>query len=222
MTFSSDPKHDKKESLPDENQSPSSEEASSNSKIDVVSNNVFVDTVKENYQLYLRKCYAYVKCTAIAEDAVQEGVLAAYLNLSSIRDKRALASWIYRIVIRKAIDLLHKKRRLTLLDDDAEELVSYTSDGLLEAPIWAERSEPEKEALKNEGLEKICKAVESLGDGHRIPLLLKDFEGFSIKEISEMLQISESNTKVRIHRARIKLKSELNGYFFPEYIKHLK
>lgn len=180
-------------------------------------NLLFVEVVKRNYSMYLHKCCTYVKCPSIAEDAVQEGVLAAHLNLGSVKSQDALASWVYRIIIRKAIDLLHKKRRLTLLDDENDELVSYNKYGLLDAPLWAETLNPEEEILKSEGLKKISIAVESLDDSYRIPLLLKDFEGFSIREISEMLKISESNAKIRIHRARIKLKSELNEYFFPDY-----
>lgn len=179
-----------------------------------ISNVLFIETVKENYQMYIKKCYAYVKCPAIAEDAVQEGILSAHLNLASVRKQDALAAWLYRIIIRKAIDQLHKRRKLILFNNDVEELVSYNKHGLLDAPLWAEISNPEEEIIKSEGLEKIKKAVESLADGYRIPILLKDFEEFSIREISEILQISESNTKVRIHRARIKLKNELNDYFF--------
>jgi len=92
----------------------------------------------------------------------------------------------------------------------------------LEAPLWAETLNPEEEILKNERLKQVTIAVESLDDLYRIPLLLKDFEGFSIREVSEMLQISESNAKIRIHRARVKLKSELNEYFFPDYTRNSK
>ena len=70
--------------------------------------------------------------------------------------------------------------------------------------------------IKNETLKQVSLAVESLDDIYRIPVLLKDFEEFSIREISDILKISESNAKVRIHRARIKLKSLLHEHYFPE------
>ena len=184
-----------------------------------VSNALFVETVEANYQMYLRKCFAYVKCSGIAEDAVQEGILAAHLNLDSVRNREALGAWLYRIVLRKAIDMLYKKHKNSLFDENLEELVSYDKHGLLNSPMWSEMSNPEEEILKSEGVEQVSKALESLADVYRIPILLKDFEGFSIREISQMLQISESNAKVRIHRARIKLKHELNDYFYPESIE---
>ncbi len=181
----------------------------------VVSNDVFIATVQQNYGMYLNKCVSYVKCLATAEDAVQEGVLAAHKNLSSIKNEKALPAWLYRTIIRKAIDLLYKKKQLTLLDDQTD-LVSYNKHGFLNEAMWAEVSSPEEEILKNEGIDQVKKALESLDHSYRVPILLKDFEGFSVKEVAELMQISEANVKVRVHRARIKLKTKLNGYFFPE------
>ena len=181
----------------------------------VVSNDVFIATVQQNYGMYLNKCVSYVKCLATAEDAVQEGVLAAHKNLSSIKNEKALPAWLYRTIIRKAIDLLYKKKQLTLLDDQTD-LVSYNKHGFLNEAMWAEVSSPEEEVLKNEGIDQVKKALESLDHSYRVPILLKDFEGFSVKEVAELMQISEANVKVRVHRARIKLKTKLNGYFYPE------
>ena len=95
-----------------------------------------------------------------------------------------------------------------------DDIITYNG-GLLNQPLWAEISTPEEDIMKKENLERLNQAVEGLEDIYRIPLLLKDFEEFSIKEISEMLEISESNAKVRIHRARTKVKLELGQYFFP-------
>ena len=185
-------------------------------------NTLFVETVKSNYGLYLRKCYTYVKCPSIAEDAVQEGILAAHQNLSSVKNNNALDAWLYRIVIRKAIDLVYKKKKFIQFNEELEELVSYDKFRFLDEPHQLEVSNPEEEIIKDEGLVQIEAALAVLDDSYRIPILLKDFEGFSTREISEILQISESNTKVRIHRARLKLKIQLNEYFFPDYMSNFK
>lgn len=185
-------------------------------------NALFIETVKTNYGLYLRKCYTYVKCPSMAEDAVQEGILAAHLNLSSVKNNHAIAAWLYRIVIRKAIDLFYKKKKFIQFNEELEELVSYDKFGFLEAPISLEASNPVEDIIMDEGVAQITAALAVLDDSYRIPILLKDFEGFSTREISEVLQISESNTKVRIHRARLKLKIQLNEYFFPDYMSDFK
>lgn len=186
-----------------------------------VSNDLFVKVVTENYAKYIKKCYSYLKCTSLAEDAVQEGILAAHGNLGSIRNNKVLGAWLNQIIVRKAIDLLRKNKKFLLFDDDMENLVSYNKQGVLNSPFWSEITNVEDKILEKEGLDLVKKSLESLNDIYRIPLLLKDYEEFSIKDISEILQISQSNVKIRIHRARIKLKIELSGYFFPEQTKEI-
>jgi len=180
-----------------------------------ISNDDFVALVKSNYGEYIKKCYSYLKCPKLAEDAVQEGVLAAHRNLASVQNTASLGAWLNRIIIHKAIDSLHKNQKLPKTEENLEELVTYDQHGFLNAPLWAKMSDPEEEVLKAEGLKHVKQAMETLADTYRIPVLLKDFEGFSINEISQLLDISESNVKVRIHRGRTKLKNELSDYFFP-------
>lgn len=184
-----------------------------------ITNELFVKIVTENYATYIKKCYGYLKCTSLAEDAVQEGILAAHNNLGSLKNNKSIGAWINKIITHKAIDLLRKNRNFLLIDDDTQDLVSYDKNGFLNSPFWAEFDNTEGEILKKEGLDLIKKSLTSLSDTYRIPLLLKDYEDFSIKDISEILQISQSNVKVRIHRARIKLKIELSSYFFPDQTK---
>jgi len=180
-----------------------------------ISNADLVELVKRNYGVYVKKCYSYLKCPKLAEDAVQEAILAAYCNLSSVRNTASLGAWLNRIIVHKAIDFLHKNRKHPESEEDLEELVTYNQHGLLNAPLWAEVSNPEEEILKAEGLEHVKQAIEKLTDTFRIPVLLKDIEGYSISEISVLMGISESNVKIRIHRGRTKLRSELSHYFFP-------
>jgi DNA-directed RNA polymerase specialized sigma24 family protein len=71
-----------------------------------VSNDVSVALVPDNYAMYINKCYAYLKCRKLAEDAVQEGILAAHLSLASVKGSEALGAWFYHVIIRKAIDSL--------------------------------------------------------------------------------------------------------------------
>ncbi len=184
-------------------------------KGNAISNELFVQTVKEHYPNYLRRAYVYVKCQSTAQDVVQEGVLSAHKNIASVNKKNSLGAWLSKIIVRTAINVLYKQKRFPSIDHNLDDLVSYDKNDFLIAPVWAEVSEPEEEVLKNEGLEQVKAALNCLTDIYRIPLLLKDFEGFSVREISEILEISESNVKVRVHRARIKLRAELNDYFFP-------
>ena len=179
-----------------------------------ISHDHFMNIVNTNYGRYIKKAYGYLKCKSLAEDAVQDGILSAYKKLNTVRNIDALNGWINRIISNKALDVLRKNKRMPDFYGTIDDIITYNG-GLLNQPLWAEISTPEEDIMKKENLERLNQAVEGLEDIYRIPLLLKDFEEFSIKEISEMLEISESNTKIRIHRARTKVKLELGQYFFP-------
>ena len=175
----------------------------------------FMDIVNTNYGRYIKRAYGYLRCKSLAEDAVQEGILAAYKKLDTVRDIEALNGWINRIITHKALDILRKKKRMPDFYGDIDDIVSYNASGILNEPLWAESSTPEQDIMKKENLQKLTQCIENLEDIYRIPLLMKDYEDFSIKDISKFLGISESNTKVRIHRARIKVKLKLGKLFFP-------
>jgi len=179
-----------------------------------ISHDHFMNIVNTNYGRYIKKAYGYLKCKSLAEDAVQDGILSAYKKLNTVRNIDALNGWINRIISNKALDVLRKNKRMPDFYGTIDDIITYNG-GLLNQPLWAEISTPEEDIMKKENLERLNQAVEGLEDIYRIPLLLKDFEEFSIKEISEMLEISESNAKIRIHRARTKVKLELGQYFFP-------
>ena len=180
-----------------------------------ISDDYFMNVVNANYSRYIKKAYGYLKSKSEAEDAVQNGVLSAYKKLDTVRDVEALNSWIRRIIVNKALDILRKNKRMPEFYRNVDDVVTYSSAGLLNQPLWSEILTPEQDIMKKENLQQLRDAIECLEDIYRIPLLLKAYEEFSIKEIAELLEISESNVKVRIHRARTKLKLSLGQYFFP-------
>ena len=175
----------------------------------------FMMVVNTNYARYVKRAYGYLKCKSLAEDAVQDGILSAYKKLNTVRDIEALNGWVNRIISNKALDILRKNKRMPDFYADIDDVVSYSSAGILNEPLWAETSTPEQDIMKKENLQRLNQVIEELQDIYRIPLLMKDREDFSVKEISEILGLSESNTKIRIHRARTKVKIKLGECFFP-------
>lgn len=180
-----------------------------------ISHDYFMNVVNTNYGYYIKRAYGYLRSKSLAEDAVQEGILAAYKKLDTVRDIEALNSWIHRIISHKALDILRKNKRMPDFYGNIEDVVSYNSSGLLNEPLWAVSSTPEQDIMKKENLQRLTQCIEDLEDIYRIPLLMKDYQDFSIKEISKSLGISESNAKVRVHRARIKVKLKLGEHFPP-------
>ena len=181
-----------------------------------ITHEYFMTVINENYGRYIQKSYGYLKSKSLAEDAVQEGILTAYKKRNTVRHTKALPNWIGRIITNKSLDLLRKNKRLPDFYANLDDVITYNNSGLLNAPMWSETSTPEQDILKKETLDMLNRAIENLDDIYRIPFLLKDYEDLSVKEIAKVLKISESNVKVRVHRARIKIKLEFGSLFFPK------
>jgi len=168
--------------------------------------NAFEDLVLEyQNQVY----HITLKMTGNEEDAFdlsQETFLKAYRTLASFRGEAGFGSWLYRMASNICIDFLRKKKRrgniqTIPLDDDGEDKRP------LEIPDL--RYEPQNELEKRELSEKIRAELRGLPDEQRLILILRDVEGFSYQEISDILKIELGTVKSRIYRARALLARRL-------------
>jgi RNA polymerase sigma-70 factor (ECF subfamily) len=149
---------------------------------------------------------------ADAEDLVQETYLKAYRAFGSFREGTNLKAWLYRILTNTFINSYRaRKRRPEQTDiDDVEDLYLYRRLGGLEA-VNAGRS-PEEEVLEHFTEAEVKDAVEALPEQFRIAVLLADVEGFSYKEIAEILDIPIGTVMSRLHRGRKALQKTLHDF----------
>lgn len=150
------------------------------------------------YKLYSRAMYnvgyRITGSEEDAEDVLQEAFISAFKNLASYRGDASFGSWIKRIVVNKAINLL-KKRKLEVMQDNEE----------FDVPI----EEPEEEYLPELSVGKVKHCIELLPDGYRSVLSLYLIEGYDHQEIAEIMGITESTSKSQLNRAKNKLKELL-------------
>jgi RNA polymerase sigma-70 factor (ECF subfamily) len=141
-----------------------------------------------------------------AEDLVQETYLRAYRGFSGFEEGTNLRAWMYRILTNTFINSYRKKQRepVTVQEDDLDEW--YLFDRLGESGV-----EPSAEAEVIRGMpdEDVQKALEALPEGFRLAVLLADVEGFSYKEIAEILGIPIGTVMSRLHRGRRALEKAL-------------
>ena len=143
-----------------------------------------------------------------AEDVLQETFIKAYGAIVNFEGRSSLSTWLYRIATNEALMLI-RKRKPTLdlvLENDDEEEVTPT-----EIVDWC--CLPEDELLSTESRGFLEEAVQVLSPSLRLVFLMRDVERLSIKETAEILEISESAVKVRLMRARLKMREELTHYF---------
>ena len=144
-----------------------------------------------------------------AEDLVQETYLRAYRGFGGFQDGTNLKAWLYKILTNTFINTYRaKKRRPNEVDlDDTEDFFLYRRLGGLEA-AEAQRS-PESEVLDNIPDALVKEALEALPEQFRMAVLLADVEGFSYKEIAEIMDVPIGTVMSRLHRGRKALQKQL-------------
>jgi len=149
---------------------------------------------------------------ADAEDLVQETFLKAYRAFGSFQEGTNLKAWLYRILTNTFINNYRaKSRRPTETDlGEVEDLYLYRRVGGLEAAL-ANRS-AEDELLDRFTEAEVKQALEDLPEQFRLAVLLADVEGFSYKEIAEILDIPIGTVMSRLHRGRKGLEKRLYDF----------
>jgi RNA polymerase sigma-70 factor, ECF subfamily len=146
---------------------------------------------------------------ADAEDLVQETYLRAYRGFGGFKEGTNLKAWLYKILTNTYINIYRaKKRRPQETDfDDVEEFSLYNRLGGLEAADSGRT--PETEVLDAMPDEVVKEALESLPEQFRMAVLLADVEGFSYKEIADIMDVPIGTVMSRLHRGRKQLQKRL-------------
>ena len=138
------------------------------------------------------KCISLLKDDALAHDATQEIFMKIFLNLSRFREKSKFSTWVYSITYNFCIDFLRRKKKITALFSDELENAPEVVDDV-----------PDAELLQME-VKKLKVVLDEIPTGDKAILLMKYQEEMSIKEISSILEKSESAVKMKIKRAKAK------------------
>ncbi len=147
-----------------------------------------------------------------AEDMVQDTFLNVFKYLSGFRFETKFKNWLYRVATSAC---LKKKRRSKFAPDRElsldEFLPADESAVSTDLPPWA--SQPLEQVLDEELGEVIRKALLNLPEKYRLVAVLRDVEGFTTQETAEILDLTSTNIKVRLHRARLFLREALKSYY---------
>ncbi len=156
----------------------------------------------------------YLKDPADAEEVLQETLLKVVRKIGTFREESHLWPWMKRIAINNCIMWLRKHRTVREREVQMEdELPQFNRDGYHKTLINDWPVDPESIALNSELSQRLYDAIQSLPYEYRIPLVLRDVEGYSIREIATLLDLKEATTKTRIHRARLFVREKLSTYF---------
>lgn len=145
-----------------------------------------------------------------AEDMLQETYIKALRALPAFEGRSSLKTWLYRIAVNESLMMLRKRRPVSAVEDE-----NLDDEDGLENPVQIVdfSAMPEREMMAGEAKLFLNSAIQKLSPGLRAVFLLRDVEGFSIRETAEALNLTEMNVKTRLLRARLKLREDLSGYF---------
>jgi RNA polymerase sigma-70 factor (ECF subfamily) len=169
----------------------------------------FTDLAMEHMPSLYSAAMRMTRNPADAEDLVQETYLKAYRAFDSFQAGTNLKAWLYRILTNTFINSYRsRKRRPEQTElDDVEDLYLYRRLGGLEAAAAGRSAEEEVLEHFTEG--DVKAAIEALPEQFRLAVLLADVEGFSYKEIAEILDVPIGTVMSRLHRGRKALQKAL-------------
>lgn len=144
-----------------------------------------------------------------AEDAMQTTFLSAMQHLGRFRGEASFATWITRIAANTSLKILRKRGRSVDFSSADDPKVSMADMPSLDQRL-ADLGPDLLDRIEQRELGRILDAAaDALDDKHRVVFVLRDMEGLSVKETAQQLNISESNVKIRLMRARLKLRQWL-------------
>jgi RNA polymerase sigma-70 factor (ECF subfamily) len=175
----------------------------------------------------LRLAMSYVPSRAVAEEVVQETWMGVFEGIHRFESRSSFKTWLFRILTNRAKTRGIRESRyepsgLSASSPDADEGSSledslFVAEGSgkghwLDPPHAWEPDTPERVLLSKECRAAIENAIESLPATQRQVMTLRDIEGVSSEEVCNILEISETNQRVLLHRARTKVRRELAPY----------
>ncbi len=149
---------------------------------------------------------------ADAEDLVQETYLKGYRSFHTFTEGTNLRAWLFRILTNTYINTYRARQRRPDETDlgELEDLYLYRRMSTLQDPTLGRSAEESlMEALPDD---EVKQALEDLPDNFRLPVILADVEGFSYKEIAEMLDIPIGTVMSRLHRGRKAMQKALHDF----------
>jgi RNA polymerase sigma-70 factor, ECF subfamily len=163
----------------------------------------------------LRLARAFVPSRAVAEEVVQETWLAALRGLAGFEGRSTLRTWLLGILVNKAKTAAAREQRSVPVPDagPAVDQSRFGVDGAWSDPPerWVEAADDRLVAAKLVG--RLAEAIDDLPPRQREIVVLRDVEGLSSADVCSVLEISEANQRVLLHRGRSRLRQALEDEF---------
>ncbi|NNN03583.1 MAG: RNA polymerase sigma factor [Acidimicrobiaceae bacterium] len=174
----------------------------------------FTDLVTRYHGTLVRVARYYVRTPASAEDVAQETWLAVLRSLSSFEQRSSFKTWLLRILVNRARSSGTREFRTVPVDPTSGSAVAASRFD--EGGFWCEPPVPFTDSvddrLVNEPLVHLVReAIAQLPEPQQAVITLRDVEGLSTSEVADLLELSDANVRVILHRARSRVRADVEA-----------
>jgi RNA polymerase sigma-70 factor (ECF subfamily) len=184
----------------------------------------FRELFERSYPMMKRVARGYVRSEAVAEEIVQDTWMAIVTGIDRFQGRSSIGTWIFSILTNQAKSHSARERRAmpfsSIPQPGADEPVvdadRFQKDDEAWPGHWATPprpwQKPERRLMSLEARERLKEALAQLPDRQRVIVGLRDVEGVTAEEVCELLQLSQENQRVLLHRGRSRLRAVLEEY----------
>ncbi|HVB22812.1 MAG TPA: sigma-70 family RNA polymerase sigma factor [Ktedonobacteraceae bacterium] len=142
-----------------------------------------------------------------AEEVVQATFISAFEAIDRFEPQAQISTWLYRIAYNHALMLIRRRHTVDPLPEEEEDAAPFP----VQLVDWSNL--PDQLVLSDEAQEVLRAAINELPMGLRAAFILRDVEGLSTSECAHVQNLTNVACKVRLHRARLRLREQLSTYF---------
>ncbi|MFP5319845.1 MAG: RNA polymerase sigma factor [Acidimicrobiia bacterium] len=178
----------------------------------------FQELVRQYHPAMVRFAETFVPSRAVAEEVAQEAWLGVIKGIDRFEERSSLSTWIFRIVANIGRTRGERERRTVSLSDELADDTPSVPAGRFSGPpgrgAWAHPPAhwsdlPDERVLSRSTFERVVVVADQLPEMQRRVFVLRDIEGLSSTEVCDLLQLSQVNQRVLLHRARSRLRAAL-------------
>jgi RNA polymerase sigma-70 factor, ECF subfamily len=181
----------------------------------------FASLIDRYHRSLFRLARMYVATDAVAEEVVQETWMGVLSGLGTFEGRSSLKTWLFRILTNRAKTRGAREARsvpFAMNEPEEEGDPAVDPTRFLPNDMWGspprpwEDDTPEKLLADREAVAFVARAIDALPARQRIVITLRDVEGLDAEEVRNVLGVSETNQRVLLHRARSRVRNDLERY----------
>lgn len=174
----------------------------------------FTELVARYNSTLIRVARYYVGSDASAEDVAQETWIAVIRGVSSFEGRSTFKTWLFHILVNRARSVGSREHRMIAVDpNESNGLAPSRFD---QGGMWREPPVPFTDVIENGMVNQrivqlVREAISLLPEPQQAVVTLRDVEGLSTKEVADLLELSEANARVILHRGRTRVRADVES-----------